>query len=189
MPNSASRRRSDSSACSARTQGAMKTGHAPDESLVSVLSDNSHIVGIRFGTMGPWSQPYFMDLVRIGEFVLAYLPNPTSYGHDSYTIGYSKDWGLEGCVEILWQPHQIWSYESVKSAAFHGFGLGWRGAISPELYNLWIQDLHHWIQVLLQCVGILWQLQKLWGYEPLNSTYVSLIWFARVKLCLAYQLA
>jgi len=22
----------------------------------------------------------------------------------------SKDWGLKGCVEILWQPHQIWSY-------------------------------------------------------------------------------
>ena len=32
-----------------------------------------------------------MDLVRMGEFVLAYLPNPTSYGHDNYTIGYSKD--------------------------------------------------------------------------------------------------
>ena len=45
-----------------------------------------------------------MDLVRIGEFVLAYLPNPASYGHDSYTIGYSKDRGLKGCVEILGLP-------------------------------------------------------------------------------------
>ena len=32
-----------------------------------------------------------MDLVRMGEFVLAYLPNPTSYGHGTCTIGYSKD--------------------------------------------------------------------------------------------------
>jgi len=103
---------SDSSACSARTQGARKTGPAPDESPVSVRSDNSHIMAIRFGAMSPWSQPYFMDLVRVGVFVLAYLPNPTSYGHETYTIGYSKDWGLRGCVEILWQPHQIWSYVS-----------------------------------------------------------------------------
>ena len=100
VPNSASRRRSNSSACSARTQGAMKTGHAPDETLVSVLSDNCHIIGIWFGAMGPWSQPYyFMDLVRIGEFVLAYLLNPKSYDQDSYTIGCSKAWGrLKGCV-------------------------------------------------------------------------------------------
>jgi len=34
---------------------------------------------------------YFMDLVRVGEFVLAYLPNPTSYEHETCTIGYSKD--------------------------------------------------------------------------------------------------
>ena len=68
----------------------MKTGPAPDESPVSVLSDNTNIIDnpIRFG---PQSQPYFMDMVRMGEFVLAYLPNPTSYGHDTYTIGYSKD--------------------------------------------------------------------------------------------------
>jgi len=75
---------SDSSACSARTQGTMKTGHAPDESPVSVRSDNTHIMGIRFGAMGPWSHPYsMMDLVRVGEFVLAYLPNPTRYGHET----------------------------------------------------------------------------------------------------------
>jgi len=43
---------SDSSACSARTQGAMKTGPAPDESAVSVRSDNTYIMGIRFGAMG-----------------------------------------------------------------------------------------------------------------------------------------
>ena len=48
-----------------------------------------------------------MDLVRVGEFVLAYLPNPTSYRRETCTIGYSKDWGLKECVEILWQPHQI----------------------------------------------------------------------------------
>ena len=69
---------------------------------------------------GPWRlcQPYFRDLVRVGEIMLAYLPNPTSYGHDTYTTGYSHDWGLKWCVEILWQPHQIWSYEPVKSAIF-----------------------------------------------------------------------
>ena len=31
-----------------------------------------------------------MDLVRVGEIVLAYLPNPTRYGYETYTIGYSK---------------------------------------------------------------------------------------------------
>jgi len=41
-----------------------------------------------------------MDLVRVGEFMLAYLPNPTSYGHETCTIGYNKDRGLKGCVEI-----------------------------------------------------------------------------------------
>ena len=99
---------------------------------ITSLGDNP----IRFGAMGPWSQAYifFTDLVRMGEFVLAYLPNLTSYGHDTYIIGYSRDWGLRGCVEILWQPHWIWSYELVKSAMFHGFGSGglFHGAISPE---------------------------------------------------------
>ena len=36
---------SNSSACSARTQGAIKTGPAPDESPVSVGSDNTYIMG------------------------------------------------------------------------------------------------------------------------------------------------
>ena len=150
---------SDSSACSARTQGALKTRPAPDESSVSVRSDNSYIMGIRFGAMGPWSQPYFMDLVRVGEFVLAYLPKPTSYGHETCTIGYSKDWGLKGCVEILWQPHQIWSYGPMKSAMFHGFGLGWLicDTISPEPYKLWTWNLSHWIQhVVLQSIEAHW---------------------------------
>jgi len=30
---------------------------------------------IRFGAMGPLSQPYFMDLVCIGEFMPAYILN------------------------------------------------------------------------------------------------------------------
>ena len=87
---------SDSSVCSARTQGAMKTGPAPDESPVSVCSENDHITGIRFGAMGPWSQLRFMDLVWIGWFVGLYLLN-TSYGHETCTIGYSKHW----CV-VMW---------------------------------------------------------------------------------------
>ena len=87
---------SDSSACSARTQGAMKTGPAPDESPVSVCSDNSYIVG--------------------------------------------------------WQPHQIWSYGSLKSTVSHGFGSGgWICAgISPKPYKLWTWDWYHWIQQRLR---------------------------------------
>ena len=182
---------SDSSACSARTQGAMKTGPAPDESPVSVRSDNTYIMGwqpIRFGAMGPWNQPYSMDLVRVGEFVLAYLPNPTSYGHETYTIGYSKDWRLKRCVEILWQPHQIWSYGPVKSAMFHGFGLGWLicVTISPEPYKLWTWDLHHWIQQRLtfkrMCRNTVTTPSdlELWARE---ISYVSWIWFMWVNLC------
>ena len=37
---------SDSSICSARMQGAMKTGPAPDESPISVRSDNTYIMGV-----------------------------------------------------------------------------------------------------------------------------------------------
>jgi len=124
--------------------------------------------------MGPWSQPYFMDLVRVGDFVLAYLPNPTCYGHETCTIGYSKDWGLKGCVEMLWQPHQIWSYRPVKSAMFHGFGLDWLicGTISPEPYKLWTWDVHHWIQQRLRfkrMLEILWQSHQIWSYGPVKS--------------------
>ena len=98
--------------------------------------------------MDPWNQLCFMDPVHVGEFVLAYLLNPTSYGHETCTIGYSKDWSLKGCVKVLWQLHQIWSYGPVKSAMFHGFGLGWLicGTISLEPYKLWTWDLYHWIQ-------------------------------------------
>ena len=90
---------SDSSACSARTQGAMMIGPAPDESPISVLSENSHIMG--------------------------------------------------------WQPHQIWSYEPLKSTMFHEFGLrGWMyAAISRERYMLRTQDLHHWIYQRLRFVN------------------------------------
>ena len=84
--------------------------------------------------MDPWNQLCFMDLVHVGEFVLAYLLNPTSYGHETCTIGYSKDWGLKGCVKVLWQPHQIWSYGPVKSAIFHGLvWVGW--FVVPYLLN------------------------------------------------------
>ena len=142
---------------------------------------------IRFGAMGPWSQPYSMDLVRVGEFVLAYLPNPASYGHETYTIGYSKDWRLKRCVEILWQPHQIWSYGPVKSAIFHGFGsCGWICAgISPEPYKLWTWDLHHWIQQRLtfkrMCRNTVTTPSdlELWTRE---ISYVSWIWFGLVDL-------
>jgi len=63
-----------------------------------------------------------MDLVHVGELVLAYLLNPTSYGHETCTIGYSKDWGLKGYVEILSQPHQVWSYELLNSVMFLVWG-------------------------------------------------------------------
>ena len=102
--------------------------------------------------MDPWNQLCFIDLVRVAEFVLEYLPNPTIYGHETCTIGYSRDWGLKGCEEILWQLHQIWSYGPVKSAMFHGFGLGWLicGTVTPKPYKLWTWDLHHWIQQSLR---------------------------------------
>ena len=110
-----------------------------------------------------------MDLVCVDELMLAHLPNPTSYGHKTCTIGYSKDWGLKGHVEILWQPYQIWSYEPLNSTTFHGFGLcGWIcGGISPEPYKLCTWDLHHWIQERLRfkgCVNILWQPHHIWSY-------------------------
>ena len=60
------------------------------------------------------------------------------------------------------------------------------GFLNPITYG-W--DLHHWIQQILRfitIVEILWQPHNLWSYESLNST-VSLITFAWVKLCLAYQ--
>ena len=138
--------------------------------------------------MDPWNQLCFMDLVHVGEFVLAYLLNPTSYGHETCTIGYSKDWGLKGCVKVLWQPHQIWSYGPVKSAMFHGFGLGWLicGTISPEPYKLWTWDLYHWIQQRLRfkrMLEILWQPHQVWSYEPLNSTmFDSLVHMCKIVL-------
>ena len=137
--------------------------------------------------MDPGNQLCFMDLVWVGWFVVPYLPNPTSYGHESCTIGYSKDWGLKGCVEILWQPHQIWSYGPMKSAMFHGFGwCGWICAgISPEPYKLWTRDFHHWIQQRLRfkrmCKNIVTTSSDmdLWTRE---ISYVSWIWFGLVDL-------
>ena len=169
----------------------MKTRSAPDESPVSVRSDNSYIMcenPIRFGAMGPWSQSYLMDFVRVGEFVLAYLPNPTSYWHETCTIGHSKDWGLKGFVEILWQPHQIWSYGPVKSAMFHGFGSrGWiRAGISPEPYKLWAWDLHHWMQQRLRfkrmCRNTVTTPSDLELWAP-EVDHISWSWLVRVNSC------
>ena len=55
----------------------------------------------------------------------------------------------------MWQPHQIWGYGPMKSATFHGFGLGWLigGTITPEPYKLWTWDLHHWTQQRLRFKG------------------------------------
>ena len=75
----------------------MMIGPAPDESPISVLSENSHIMGdnpIRFGAMSPSTQPICVNLVYMGEFVLSYLLNPTTYGHETCTTGYNKDGGL-----------------------------------------------------------------------------------------------
>lgn len=40
---------------------------------------------------------------------------------------------------MVWQPHQFWSYETVKSNMFHGFGScgSIHGAISSDPHNLW----------------------------------------------------
>ena len=131
--------------------------------------------------MGSWSQPYSMDLIRVGKFVLAYIPNPTRYGHETCTTGYSKDWRLGGCVKVLWQPHQIWSYGPVKSAIFHGFGsCGWIGAgISPEPYKLWTWDLHHWIQPFKRmCKSIVTTPSdlELWTREISYVSWIGLGW-------------
>ena len=57
-----------------------------------------------------------------------------TYGHETCTIGYSKDWSLERCVEILWQPHTICSYEPVNSTRF--MDLVWVGQfVVPYLLN------------------------------------------------------
>ena len=136
--------------------------------------------------MDPWNQLCFMDLVHVGEFVLAYLLNPTSYGHETCTIGYSKDWSLKGCVKVLWQLHQIWSYGPVKSAMFHGFGLGWLicGTMSPEPYKLWTWDLYHWIQQRFAFKRMCRNMtipsdSELWIHE---ISYVSWSWFGLVDL-------
>jgi len=44
---------------------------------------------LRTGAMDPWHQLCFMDLFWVGWFVVPYLQNPTSYGHETCTIGYS----------------------------------------------------------------------------------------------------
>jgi len=124
-------------------------------------------------------------LVWVGWFVVPYLPNPTSYGHETCTIGYSKDWGVKGCVEILWQPHKMWSYGPLKSTTFHGFGsCGWiRAGISPEPYKLWTWNLHYWIQQRLRfermCRNIVTTPSdlELWTCE---ISYVSWLWFGLV---------
>ena len=70
---------SDSSACSAKTQGAMKTGPAPDESPVSVRSDNSYLMGWQphqIGAMGPSSQPYFHGFGSRGWICADISPEP-----------------------------------------------------------------------------------------------------------------
>ena len=49
---------------------------------------------IRFGAMSPRTQPICVNLVYVGDFVLSYLLNPTTYGHETCTTGYNKDGGL-----------------------------------------------------------------------------------------------
>ena len=46
---------------------------------------------IKFGAMSPRTQPICVNLVYVGDFVLSYLLNPTTYGHETCTIGYNKD--------------------------------------------------------------------------------------------------
>jgi len=37
------------------------------------------------------SQPCFMDLVQVDQFMVPYLLNPITYGYETCTIEYSKD--------------------------------------------------------------------------------------------------
>ena len=91
---------------------------------------------IRYGAMNSSSQPCFMDLVWVGWFMVPCLPNLTTYGHETCTTGCSKDWSLKRCVEILWQPHQIWSYDPwIQHISWIWFGWVNSWAISPEPYG------------------------------------------------------
>ena len=50
---------------------------------------------IRFGAMSPSTQPICVNLVYMGEFVLSYLLNPTTYGHETTKMEVYKDmWKL-----------------------------------------------------------------------------------------------
>ena len=51
-------------------------------------------IPIRFGAISPWSRACFVVLVCMGNFVQSYLLNPMTYGHETCTIGCSKDWSL-----------------------------------------------------------------------------------------------
>jgi len=60
-----------------------------------------------------------MDLVQVGQFMVPYLLNPTTYGYETCTIEhkvYNNMW--KNCDN----PMFCWSYEPLNSARFNGFG-------------------------------------------------------------------
>ena len=57
----------------------------------------------------------FHGSVRIGNVMLPYFPNPTTYGHGTCTVGYSK---YSGYVEVLWLSHKLQNYEPWMSTLF-----------------------------------------------------------------------
>ena len=128
----------------------MDTGPAPlDTTKTEVYEDVWKYCAnpINFEVMSPWSQPDFMNLACMGEFVWPYPKNATCYGHEICTI---KDWGLY--VEALWQPHQIWSNEPLNSTIMCEFG--WiRVVISPEPYNLWTWIQQRWMFINIILCG------------------------------------
>ena len=120
---------------------------APNESPISVLSENSGDNPIRFGAMSPWTQPMCVNLVCVGDFVWPYLKNATCYGHETCTTWmHQRLRFVNSCGSIVTTPLdlELWALNSTNMCEFAL--CGWLCVVipvSPESYDLWTWDLHH----------------------------------------------
>ena len=146
---------SNSSACSARTQGAMKTGPAPDESPVSVRSGNTYIMG--------W-QPHQ---------IWSYGPLKSTIFHGFGSCGWIR-------AGISPEPYKLWTWDLrhwIQQRLM--FKRMCRNTVTtPSDLELWTREISYvswiWFMWLNLCWHISWTLQAMdMRLAPLDTAKIE----------------
>lgn len=96
------------------------------------------MMDIRFGAVKPVKLIMASGFGVHDHFVQSYLPNPMTYGHGTYTVGYSKDWKVD--IPIRYEAVSMWNELCFIILVHMGIICVTISCMTPSLLWTWIMQ-------------------------------------------------